>query len=94
MPASGVNSLRKFHTGKVVALACLRPLSTEIMEASGGVLVTGGEPRFFFFVDKYCVSHVQSETELGFQQPYCGELTTVLIRQDDYLLTVGLLNTQ
>ncbi|CAM9277675.1 unnamed protein product, partial [Laminaria digitata] len=43
MPASGVNSLRTFHTGKVVALTCLRPLSTEVMEASGGVLVTGGE---------------------------------------------------
>lgn len=46
MPASGVNSLRTFHTGKVVALTCLRPLSTEVMEASGGVLVTGGEPCY------------------------------------------------
>ncbi|CAN0362423.1 unnamed protein product [Pylaiella littoralis] len=40
VPASGVNSLRTFHKGKVVALTCLRPLSKEIGE-SGGVLVTG-----------------------------------------------------
>lgn len=42
VPASGVNSLRAFHAGKVVALACLRPLSTEVGGVSGGVLVTGG----------------------------------------------------
>lgn len=42
VPASGVNSLRTFHAGKVVALACLRPLSTEIGDVSGGVLITGG----------------------------------------------------
>lgn len=54
MPASGVNSLRTFHTGKVVALSCLRPLSTEVMEASGGVLVTGGKPWPCFFVCLFC----------------------------------------
>ncbi|CAM9947612.1 unnamed protein product [Ectocarpus sp. 12 AP-2014] len=42
VPSSGVNSLRAFHTGKVVALTCLRPLSTEVGD-SGGVLITGGE---------------------------------------------------
>lgn len=41
VPAGGVNSLRTFHAGKVVALTCLRPLSNEIGE-SGGVLITGG----------------------------------------------------
>lgn len=41
VPASGVNSLRTFHTGKVIALTCLRPLSNEMGE-SGGVLITGG----------------------------------------------------
>lgn len=46
VPASGVNSLRTFHKGKVVALTCLRPLSKEIGE-SGGVLVTGGEWYIF-----------------------------------------------
>ncbi|CBJ28164.1 conserved unknown protein [Ectocarpus siliculosus] len=42
MPSSGVNSLRTFHSGKVVALTCLRPLSAEVGD-SGGVLITGGE---------------------------------------------------
>ncbi|CAB1115794.1 unnamed protein product [Ectocarpus sp. CCAP 1310/34] len=42
VPSSGVNSLRAFHNGKVVALTCLRPLSTEVGD-SGGVLITGGE---------------------------------------------------
>ncbi|CAM9331513.1 unnamed protein product [Ectocarpus sp. 6 AP-2014] len=42
MPSSGVNSLRTFHSGKVVALTCLRPQSAEVGD-SGGVLVTGGE---------------------------------------------------
>lgn len=41
VPASGVNSLRTFHTGKVIALTCLRPLSNEVGD-SGGVLITGG----------------------------------------------------
>lgn len=41
VPASGVNSLRTFHQGKVVALACLRPLSNELGESSG-ILITGG----------------------------------------------------
>lgn len=41
VPSGGVNSLRTFHAGKVVALTCLRPLSNEIGE-SGGVLITGG----------------------------------------------------
>ncbi|CAM9456895.1 unnamed protein product [Scytosiphon promiscuus] len=42
VPANGINSLRTFHTGKVVALTCLRPLSNEV-SGSGGVLITGGE---------------------------------------------------
>ncbi|CAM9308631.1 unnamed protein product [Ectocarpus sp. 4 AP-2014] len=42
VPSSGVNSLRTFHIGKVLALTCLRPLSTEVGD-SGGVLITGGE---------------------------------------------------
>lgn len=49
VPASGVNLLKTFHTGNVVALACLRPLSTESGEASAGVLVTGGVYQKIFF---------------------------------------------
>lgn len=42
MAASGVNSLKTFHAGNVVALACLQPMSAEYGEDSDGVLVTGG----------------------------------------------------
>lgn len=42
MAASGVNSLKTFHAGNVLALACLQPMSAENGEDSDGVLITGG----------------------------------------------------